>query len=121
MVSVWLYRFRRAIRSAASSTSSRRRTVATDVAQSAAMVSRLGRHDQSLSFLTRSASITRMQRASILDSAIGRRLDLDRKTVRKYLREALRPYQRKPKPWKIDNWRAYLICGSAGNRAYTTP
>ncbi len=39
---------------------------------------------------------------------IGRRLGCDRKTVRKYLRQAPRPYQRAARPWKIDGWRAYL-------------
>ena len=32
-------------------------------------------------------------------SEIARRLDLDRKTVRKYLREVPRAYERKPKCW----------------------
>ena len=39
---------------------------------------------------------------------IARHLDIDRKTVRKYLREAPREYERKPKSWKIDPWRAWL-------------
>lgn len=41
-------------------------------------------------------------------SEIARRAGIDRKTVRKYLREAPREYQRKPKAWKIDPFRAYL-------------
>jgi transposase len=41
-------------------------------------------------------------------SEIARQLDLDRKTVRKYLREAPRAYERKPKGWKIDPFRSYL-------------
>lgn len=41
-------------------------------------------------------------------SAIGRQLDMDRKTVRKYLGQATRAYERKPKVWKIDPCRAYL-------------
>ena len=41
-------------------------------------------------------------------SEIGRRLDLDRKTVRKYLREVPRVYERKPKGWKVDGFRSYL-------------
>ena len=32
----------------------------------------------------------------------------DRKTVRKYLKEAPREYERKPKSWKADPWRPYL-------------
>ncbi|MGA7316750.1 MAG: IS21 family transposase [Silvibacterium sp.] len=39
---------------------------------------------------------------------IARHLDIDRKTVRKYLKEAPREYERKPKSWKIDPWRAWL-------------
>ncbi len=34
-------------------------------------------------------------------SEIARRLDMDRKTVRKYLRQAPREYERKPKSWKV--------------------
>src|ERR1700686_5880085 len=41
-------------------------------------------------------------------SEIARRLNLDRKTVRKYLRQAPREYERKPKSWKVDPFRAYL-------------
>ena len=39
---------------------------------------------------------------------IARQFDIDRKTVRKYLKEAPREYERKPKSWKADPWRAYL-------------
>lgn len=39
---------------------------------------------------------------------IARQLDMDRKTVRKYLKEAPREYERKPKSWKIDPWRPWL-------------
>jgi transposase len=39
---------------------------------------------------------------------IARRLARDRKTVRKYLRQAPQPYQRPPRKWKIDAYRAYL-------------
>jgi transposase len=39
---------------------------------------------------------------------IGRRLGVDRKTVRKYLRQAPRPYRRKAKPWKVDAHRSDL-------------
>ena len=41
-------------------------------------------------------------------SEIGRQLHMDRKTVRKYLGQAPRAYERKPKDWKIDPFRAYL-------------
>lgn len=41
-------------------------------------------------------------------SEIARQLDVDRKTVRKYLREAPREYERKPKSWKVDPFRSYL-------------
>ena len=41
-------------------------------------------------------------------SEIARLMDIDRKTARKYLKEAPRAYQRKAKVWKIDGWRAYL-------------
>jgi len=41
-------------------------------------------------------------------SEIARRLNMDRKTVRKYLRQAPREYERSPKSWKIDPFRAYL-------------
>ncbi len=41
-------------------------------------------------------------------SEIARRLDMDRKTVRKYLRQAPREYERKPKSWKVDPFRVYL-------------
>jgi transposase len=41
-------------------------------------------------------------------SEIARQLNMDRKTVRKYLRQAPRKYERKPKCWKIDPFRAYL-------------
>jgi transposase len=41
-------------------------------------------------------------------SEIARQLDVDRKTVRKYLKQAPREYERKPKSWKLDPWRAHL-------------
>lgn len=41
-------------------------------------------------------------------SEIARREGIDRKTVRKYLRETPREYRRKPKRWKIDPYRVYL-------------
>lgn len=41
-------------------------------------------------------------------SEIARQLDVDRKTVRKYLKRAPREYERKPKGWKVDPHRMYL-------------
>ncbi len=41
-------------------------------------------------------------------SEIARQMDVDRKTVRKYLKQAPREYERKPKGWKVDPHRAYL-------------
>ncbi len=41
-------------------------------------------------------------------SEIARRLDMDRKTVRKYLKQAPTRYERQPKGWKVDPWRSYL-------------
>lgn len=41
-------------------------------------------------------------------SEIGRHLDIDRKTVRKYLRQAPREYRRPARSWKLDPWRSYL-------------
>jgi len=39
---------------------------------------------------------------------IARQLDIDRKTVRKYLKQAPREYERQAKSWKADPWRPYL-------------
>ena len=47
-------------------------------------------------------------------SEIGRRLNLDRKTVRKYLKVAPQAYERQAKGWKIDPFRA-LSCASVGS------
>jgi transposase len=41
-------------------------------------------------------------------SEIARRLNMDRKTVRKYLGQVPRAYERKAKSWKVDPFRAYL-------------
>ena len=41
-------------------------------------------------------------------SEMARQLHLDRKTVRKYLQQAPREYERKPKIWKVDPFRIYL-------------
>ena len=53
-------------------------------------------------------------------SAIAAQFDLDRKTVRKHLVEAPRPYKREnPAPGKIDPYRPF--CGNDGKPAFTTP
>lgn len=49
-----------------------------------------------------------LQQQGLSVSEIARREGIDRKTMRKYLRQAPREYQRKPKPWKIDGYRTYL-------------
>ena len=42
-------------------------------------------------------------------SAIAQQLDIDRKTVRKYLLEQVHPYQRaSPAPCKVDPYRPFL-------------
>ena len=41
-------------------------------------------------------------------SEIARQVGRDRKTVRNYLHEAPRPYERPPRKWKIEGYRAYL-------------
>jgi transposase len=41
-------------------------------------------------------------------SAIARQLGRDRRTVRKYLKEVPRPYQRPLRGWKVDVHRAWL-------------
>ena len=41
-------------------------------------------------------------------SEIARRLNMDRKTVRQYLRQVLRAYAPKAKSWKVDPFRGYL-------------
>jgi len=52
--------------------------------------------------------ILQLHHEGVSVSEIARRLNMDRKTVRKYLRQAPRAYERKPKRWKIDPFRAYL-------------
>jgi transposase len=52
--------------------------------------------------------IQQRHRDGVSVSEIARRLNLDRKTVRKYLRQVPRAYERKPKRWKVDPFRAYL-------------
>src|ERR1700688_1116063 len=52
--------------------------------------------------------IQKLHHDGVSVSEIARQLNLDRKTVRKYLRQAPREYKRKPKKWKVDPFRAYL-------------
>jgi hypothetical protein len=52
--------------------------------------------------------IQQLHHEGVSVSEIARRLNMDRKTVRKYLRQALRAYERKPKRWKVDPFRTYL-------------
>jgi len=52
--------------------------------------------------------IQKLHHDGVSITEIGRRLALDRKTVRKYLREAPRTYQRPPRGWKVDAWRGFL-------------
>jgi transposase len=52
--------------------------------------------------------IQQLHHEGVSVSEIARRLSMDRKTVRKYLRQAPRAYSRKPKRWRIDPFRAYL-------------
>src|SRR6202166_2531242 len=52
--------------------------------------------------------IQKLHHDGVSVSEIARQLNLDRKTVRKYLRQAPREYERKPKKWKVDPFRAYL-------------
>jgi transposase len=52
--------------------------------------------------------IQQLHHEGVSVSEIARRLNMDRKTVRKYLRQAPREYERKPKRWKVDPFRTYL-------------
>lgn len=52
--------------------------------------------------------IQKLHHEGLSVSEIARQLDVDRKTVRKYLKQAPREYERKPKSWKVDPHRAYL-------------
>ena len=40
-------------------------------------------------------------------SEIARRLSMDRKTMRKYLKQAPARYERQPKGWEVNPWRSY--------------
>ena len=52
--------------------------------------------------------IQKLHHDGVSVSEIARRLNMDRKTVRKYLRQAPREYVRPPKGWKVDPVRTYL-------------
>jgi transposase len=52
--------------------------------------------------------IQKLHHDGVSVSEISRQLDMDRKTVRKYLKQAPREYERKPKSWLVDPHRAYL-------------
>ena len=52
--------------------------------------------------------IQKLHHDGVSITEIARQLNLVRKTVRKYLRQAPREYERKPKSWKVDPFRAYL-------------
>jgi transposase len=52
--------------------------------------------------------IRKLHQDGLSVSEIARRLDMDRKTVRKYLGELPRTYQRPPKSCKVDPFRAFL-------------
>jgi transposase len=52
--------------------------------------------------------IQKLHHDGVSVSEIARQLNMDRKTVRKYLRQAPREYERKPKKWKVDPFRVYL-------------
>jgi transposase len=52
--------------------------------------------------------IQKLHHDGVSVSEIARQLNMDRKTVRKYLRQAPRAYERKAKRWKIDPFRSYL-------------
>ena len=55
-----------------------------------------------------SMEIQKLHHDGLSVSEIGRQLNMDRKTVREYLGQAPRVYERKPKSWQIDSFRAYL-------------
>src|ERR1700736_214470 len=52
--------------------------------------------------------IQKLHHDGVSVSEIARQLNMDGKTVRKYLRQAPRAYERKAKKWKIDSFRTYL-------------
>ncbi len=52
--------------------------------------------------------IQKLHHDGVSITEIARQLKMDRKTVRKYLKQAPREYERKPKKWKVDAYRVYL-------------
>jgi len=52
--------------------------------------------------------IQKLYQDGVSVAEIARRTGRDRKTVRKYLAQPPRPYERRPSGWKIDGYRAYL-------------
>ncbi len=52
--------------------------------------------------------IQKLHHDGVSVSEIARQLDMDRKTVRKYLKQSPREFARKPRSWKIDPFRGYL-------------
>src|ERR1700731_478770 len=58
--------------------------------------------------LERFMEIQQLHHDGLSVSEIARRLNMDRKTIRKYLRQAPRAYERKPKRWKVAPFRANL-------------
>ena len=52
--------------------------------------------------------IQKLHHDGVSISEIAWQLNMDRKTVQKYLKQAPREYARKPKKWKVDSFRAYL-------------
>ncbi len=52
--------------------------------------------------------IQKLHHDGVSVSEIARQLDMDRKTVRKYLKQAPHEYERKPKNWLVDPHRSYL-------------
>jgi len=52
--------------------------------------------------------IQKLHHDGVSVSEIARELNMDRKTVRKYLKQAPREYERKAKSWQVDPYRPYL-------------
>jgi len=52
--------------------------------------------------------IQKLHHDGLSGSEIARQLKMDRKTVRKYLKQGPREYERQAKKWKVDPFRAYL-------------
>ena len=52
--------------------------------------------------------IQKLHHDGVSITEIARQLKMDRKTVRKYLKQAPHAYERTPRKWKVDVYRAYL-------------